>query len=137
MEDAEGNVEDEEEYQNRRNRYDPMATVIERDSDGEYRPHSPEDVDPMLFIGADDAVEEEDNNEHHSEESVASAPGLLDKGAIELVARLSSLKCAETEDKITEDIYPSDVSEFTDYLKRNKITALRTLVRSVFSCPKV
>ena len=41
------------------------------------------------------------------------------------------------ESQTTDDIYPADVSEFTDYLRRGKITGLRTLVRSVFSCPKV
>jgi len=66
-----------------------------------------------------------------------TSPGLVDKDAIELVSKLNSLKTAESENQISEGIYPSDVSEFTDYLKRNKITALRTLVRSVFSCPKV
>jgi hypothetical protein len=112
--------------ESRRVRYDTMATVIEVGDDGEYRnPTPPEDIDPDLFIGADDVVDEDEDD--------AAGVGLVDNVAVELVSRLNIVKESQT----TDDIYPADVSEFTDYLRRGKITGLRTLVRSVFSCPKV
>ena len=36
----------------------------------------------------------------------------------------------------SNDTYPATIFEFYDYLRRNKLTSLRTLVRTVFSCPK-
>ena len=36
----------------------------------------------------------------------------------------------------SSDTYPATIFEFYDYLRRNKLTSLRTLVRTVFSCPK-
>ena len=94
-----------------------------------------DDIDPDLFVGEDDAIassesESEDDNEHVVK-PVNSC--LVDKAAVELVSKLNIIK----EGQMSSDIFPADVNEFTDYLKRNRITGFRTLVRSVFSCPKV
>jgi hypothetical protein len=54
--------------------------------------------------------------------------GITDATGVELVNML--------KEDFGTDIFPATIFEFTDYLKRGKITALRTLVRTVFSCPK-
>ena len=95
-----------------------------------------DDIDPDLFIGADDAIETSDSDTSGDEyDDEASKPNscLVDNAAVELVSKLNIIK----EGQMSSDIFPADVNEFTDYLKRNRITGFRTLVRSVFSCPKV
>ena len=54
--------------------------------------------------------------------------GLTDQSGVAFVEKLK-------EDS-NADIYPATVQEFNEFLTRGKITALRTLVRTVFSCPK-
>ena len=47
----------------------------------ERNPTPPEDIDPDLFIGADDVVEEDEDN--------TAGDGLVDNVAVELVSRLN------------------------------------------------
>ena len=88
----------------RRTRFDTNQTVIDAADQDDFQ-RALEDEE--LFLGTNDAIDD-------SEEKTS---GLLDDAGVALVSMMQ-------EDAIV-DIYPATIFEFTDYLKRGKITALR------------
>ena len=86
----------------RRTRFDTNQTVIAAD-DEYHRPESDNELDE-LEMGPNEAVEDSEDN------------GISDTTGVALVSMWK-------EDS-SVDIYPATIFEFTDYLKRGKITAL-------------
>ena len=74
-----------------------------------------------LFIGEDDAIESSESESDSDDPPPKPNSCLVDKAAVELVSKLNIIK----EGQMSSDIFPADVAEFTDYLKRNRITGFR------------
>lgn len=81
------------------------------------------DLEKDLFIGEDDAIESESESDSDDPPPKPNSC-LVDQAAVELVSKLNIIK----EGQMSSDIFPADVAEFTDYLKRNRITGFRQWV---------
>jgi hypothetical protein len=110
----------------RRPRYDTQVTVVNT-ADSE-SPDGREYSEYESFVN--DAVEDdfEAANSNPVEEIPSSENALTDPLGANIVEMMKTQESSDT--------YPATIFEFYDYFKRKKLTSLRTLVRTVFSCPK-
>ena len=107
----------------RRPRYDTQVTVVNT-AESE-SPDGREYAEYESFVN--DAVED-DFEAANPVDEILSSEALTDPLGANIVEMMKTQESSDT--------YPATIFEFYDYYKRKKLTSLRTLVRTVFSCPK-